>query len=99
MQGIRAKGCAIQESRSAETHNMQSQSVRRNESMTENVDTVVIEIEGQSFDLPAEFASTDELLVLALKPRFPNIGEPTIERSDNDGKTHITVIKRGGDKN
>ncbi len=67
--------------------------------MAENADTVVINIEGQSFDLPAEFASTDELLVLALKPRFPNIGEPTIERADKDGQTHITVIKRGGDKN
>jgi hypothetical protein len=67
--------------------------------MTENVDTVVIEIEGQSFALPAEFAATDELLVQALKPRFPNIGEPTIERANQDGKPHITVIKRGGDKN
>lgn len=67
--------------------------------MTDAVNTVVIEIEGQSFDLPAEFATTDELLVQALKPRFPNIGEPTIERADKEGKTHITVIKRGGDKN
>lgn len=59
---------------------------------------IVLEGDGQEFDIPVELAETDELLENALAGAYPDIREAHIERKTENGTLVITISKRSGPK-
>ena len=57
-------------------------------------ETVNVNLDGQTIQLPAEIAANDELIRKALAPFYENVATATIRR-DTKG---ITIIKRAGPK-
>lgn len=57
-----------------------------------------ITIEGQTLDLPAEIAATDEGLKAALQPFFPGAANAKFLRTEKDGVVTVNVVKQAGTK-
>jgi hypothetical protein len=57
-----------------------------------------VTIEGQKIPLPDEIGSSDEKVRQALAPYFPDAANALITRTEKDGETTITVVKKAGTK-
>ena len=55
-------------------------------------------LEGQTIQMPEEVAQTDEGLIRALSPLYPDVANAEIARKTEGGETIITVVKRPGPK-
>lgn len=55
-------------------------------------------LEGQTIQMPDEVAQTDEGLIRALSPLYPDVANAEIARKTVGGETTITVVKRPGPK-
>jgi hypothetical protein len=55
-------------------------------------------LEGQTLQMPDEVAQTDEGLIRALTPLYPDVANAEIARKTENGETVITVVKRPGPK-
>jgi hypothetical protein len=55
-------------------------------------------LEGQTIQMPDEVAQTDEGLIRALTPLYPDVANAEIARKMEGGETVITVVKRPGPK-
>ena len=58
----------------------------------------VVTIEGQKIPLPDEIGSDDVKVRQALAPYFPDAANALITRTEKDGETTISVIKKAGTK-
>lgn len=58
----------------------------------------IIKLEGQSIPIDNDIAAADELIRKALLPFYPEVGNATISRSEEDGETVINIVKRAGTK-
>ena len=61
-------------------------------------ETVNVNLDGQTIQLPAEIAASDDLIRKALAPFYPNVASAEIRRETKDGVTVISIIKRAGPK-
>ncbi len=57
-----------------------------------------LSLEGQTIDVPDEIAQSDDALIRALTPLYPDVANAEIARKDENGETIITVVKRPGAK-
>src|SRR5947207_2477705 len=55
-------------------------------------------LDGQTIALPEEVVQTDDAVVRALTPLYPDVANAEIARRDEQGETVITVVKRPGTK-
>ncbi|BCY18661.1 hypothetical protein hrd7_25100 [Leptolinea sp. HRD-7] len=55
-------------------------------------------IEGQTIPVPPEIGETDDGVKNAMRPIFPEIANAQLTRTEKDGVTTITVIKKAGTK-
>lgn len=55
---------------------------------------IIIQLDGQSFQIPELIAAKDELLKATLAPFVPWIANAQIDRKEQDGNTVVSVIKR-----
>jgi hypothetical protein len=55
-------------------------------------------LEGQTLQMPDEVAQTDEGLIRALAPLYPDVANAEISRKTEGADTVITVVKRPGSK-
>src|SRR5258708_17474735 len=55
-------------------------------------------LEGQTIQMPDEVAQTDEGLIRALTPLYPDVANAEIARKTEGGETVITVVNRPGPK-
>ena len=58
----------------------------------------IVTIEGQKIPLPDEIGSDDAKVRQALAPYFPDAANALITRTEKDGETTISVIKKAGTK-
>jgi len=58
----------------------------------------VVSIEGQKIPLPEEIGKDDNLVRQALAPYFPDAAHALISRSEKNGETTISVVKKAGSK-
>lgn len=59
---------------------------------------IVLDGDGQEFDIPLELVETDAILEDALAGAYPDIRGARIERNNESGKLVINVTKRSGPK-
>ena len=55
-------------------------------------------LDGQTITLPDEVAETDEAVIRALTPLYPDVANAEIGRKQENGETVVTVVKRPGTK-
>ena len=55
-------------------------------------------LDGQAIVIPDEVAQTDDGLIRALTPLYPDVANAEIARKQENGETVITVVKRPGPK-
>ena len=55
-------------------------------------------VDGQTFDLPAEYAADVKLVRAVLTPFYPGAADATITRTSKDGVMTITITKQAGRK-
>ncbi len=58
----------------------------------------VVFIEGQKIPIPPEMGESDEAVKNAMRPIFPEVANAQFTRTEKDGVTTITVIKKAGSK-
>lgn len=58
----------------------------------------IISIEGQNIPVPEDIGATDEAVKRTLAPIYPEAANAMITRTEKDGTTTITVVKRAGSK-
>ena len=58
----------------------------------------IIKLEGQEIPIDAALAASDDLIRKALLPFYPEVGNATIGRKEENGETIITIVKRAGSK-
>lgn len=58
----------------------------------------LIKLEGQSIPIDNAIAAADDLIRKALLPFYPEVGNATISRTEEDGETIINIVKRAGSK-
>ena len=56
----------------------------------------IIKLEGQEIPIDAALAASDDLIRKALLPFYPEVGNATIGRKEENGDTIITIVKRAG---
>lgn len=55
-------------------------------------------VEGQTIPVPEDIGSNDESVKRALTPFYPEVANAMITRTEKDGITTITVVKKAGSK-
>jgi hypothetical protein len=55
---------------------------------------MIVNLEGQTIELPADIVADDDLIRKALAPFYPAVAHAQIKREEKDGVPAITVIKR-----
>jgi hypothetical protein len=55
-------------------------------------------VEGQTIPVPEDIGANDESVKRALTPFYPEVANALITRTEKDGTTTITVIKKAGSK-
>jgi len=60
--------------------------------------SALIKLEGQIIPVEDAIAADDELIKKALLPFYPEVGNALISRTQEDGNTVISVLKRAGTK-
>lgn len=73
-------------------------SVDLSQPATSQLAKIVLDGDGQEFDIPLELVETDAILEDALAGAYPDIRGARIERNNASGKLIITVTKRSGPK-
>ncbi len=58
----------------------------------------LIRLEGQLIPVEDAIAADDELIKKALLPFYPEVGNALISRTQEDGQTVVSVLKRAGTK-
>lgn len=60
--------------------------------------TIRLSAEGQEMDLPDELASSDDLLITALTPFYPQLAGATITRKQEGERLVVEIAKQAGHK-